>query len=323
MQVKYNFLEKAILQFIKLKVQRWFNLEKKLMNEENFILPVELSPEKTWPDPVKIPQGGEIPFSMKNIKVIGKYLRSCISQGVYAIKSVKYNPDSPASFITPGQLKDFESFAEGLNVKHIGYTRIPRTLIFKERAIRYDNAIVLILEMDKASIASAPGLRTFKTVFKTYDSLGIVTNKLTEYLREHNFFAQASHPLGGLVLYPPLARRAGLGWLGKHGLLITPQFGARQRISAIFTSIENLPFATENEHSWIEDYCNTCNKCIRTCPPGAILKTAVTHQSQRKTHIDRTRCLPYFVEHQGCSVCLKECVFSFNDYYKIKSKFNR
>jgi len=318
---KYTIIEKLILQIIKRKVANWFNLEKTLAKRDDFIKSNDLSPEKTWPNPENIPKGGEIPFSMANIKVIGKYLRSCISEGTKAIKSIKKNSKTPKNIITEIELDAFKEYAKTIGVKKIGFTKVSKELIFKERAISYENAIVLLMEMDKKSISKAPSLETFKTVFETYDSLGIATNKLTDDLREHNFYAQASHPLGGLVLYPPLAKKAGLGWLGKHGLLISPEFGARQRISAIFTNIENLPINDENEHKWISKFCDTCNKCIRTCPAHAILEIPIIHESKRETHIERSKCLPYFVENQGCSVCLKECVFSGSNYYKIKEKF--
>ena len=318
---KYNIIEKLILQIIKIKVTRWFNSEKALSKRDNFIKSSKLSPEKTWPNPDKIPQGGEIPFSMQNIKVIGKYLKSCISEGEIAVKSIKKNNRNTVNVITDQQLNDFKEYAKTLGVKQIGFTKIPQKLIFKERAICYDNTIVLIMEMDKVAISKAPSIETFKIVFETYDTLGIVTNKLTDYLRKNNFYAQASHPLGGLVLYPPLAKKAGLGWLGKHGLLITPQFGSRQRISAIFTNIENLPLSDNNDHSWIEQFCDKCNKCIRKCPTGAIMDKPIIHESKRQTHIVRAKCLPYFVNNKGCSICLKECVFSYSDYYAIKDRF--
>ncbi len=108
--------------------------------------------------------------------------------------------------------------------------------------------------MDKEAIMNAPSVSTFKMVMSTYDTLGIITNQITKHLRNKGFQAQASHPLGGLAVYLPLAVEAGLGWFGRHGLLITPQFGARQRLSAIFVNIENLPLNTENNHTWIEDF---------------------------------------------------------------------
>ncbi len=323
MSKKQSIVEKLILKIIQFKVRHWFNLEKKLSIKKDYIQAINNSPKKTWPDPDKIPNGEEIPFSMKNIKVIGKYLRSCIKEGELAIKSIEDNKENYQHSITTEQLADFKEYAKTLGIDDIGFTKIPRELIFKERAICYDNAIILIKEMDKDAISKAPSIKTLKSVFETYDTLGILTNKLTNYLRENNFYAQASHPLGGLVLYPPLAQKSGLGWLGKHGLLITPKFGSRQRISAIFTSIDNLPYSQKNDHKWIEQFCDNCNKCVRKCPPKAILDNPIIHPSKRETHIDRDKCLPYFNKNYGCSICLKECVFSNIDYNIIKTKFKK
>lgn len=89
------------------------------------------------------------------------------------------------------------------------------------------------MEMDSIAIKNAPSVDTFRMVMSTYDKLGVTTNLLTEKLRKLGYQAQASHPLGGLVLYPPLAVQAGLGWIGRHGLLIPPQFGPRQRIKCL------------------------------------------------------------------------------------------
>ncbi len=321
MKKNQNILEILILKIIQFKVRHWFNLEKELSARKTYIKPAENSPEKTWPNPEKIPYGEEIPFSLKNIKVIGKYLRSCIKEGELAIKSIEDNSENPIDLITTEQLNDFKKYAKSLGIDDIGFTKIPKHLIFKERAVCYDNAIVLIKEMNKNAISKAPSRTTLKSVFETYDTLGIITNKLTDYLRKNNFYAQASHPLGGLVLYPPLAQKSGLGWLGKHGLLITPKFGARQRISTIFTNIDNLPYNKSNEHKWIEQFCNECNKCVRKCPPSAIFNTPIVHSSTRETHIDRNKCLPYFNKNYGCSICLKECVFSNTDYNKVKTRF--
>ena len=64
-----------------------------------------------------------------------------------------------------------------------------------------------------------------------------------------------------------------MGFIGKSGLLITPESGPRQKISAIFASIENLPVKEDNEHAWIPDYCEKCGKCIKACPEKALIET--------------------------------------------------
>ena len=62
---------------------------------------------------------------------------------------------------------------------------------------------------------------------------------------------------------PHAAELAGLGKVGKHGLLITPQFGTLQRLSLILTDaeIEGDPIITEN-------YCDGCDACTRACAYG-------------------------------------------------------
>jgi epoxyqueuosine reductase QueG len=126
--------------------------------------------------------------------------------------------------------------------------------------VLYDNAIILAMEMSKEIIDKAPSQATLNMVFDTYDGLGITANKLAAFLRDQGYAAQADHPLGGLVLFPPLAQKAGIGWVGKHGLLITQEYGPRVRLAAVYTNVENFPVAESNNHEWVGDYCEKCGK---------------------------------------------------------------
>ena len=316
-----NPLEKIILKLIQGKIANWFALERTLTKLPNCYKSVEGSPEKSWPNPDKIPLGGEIPFNIKNIFRVGMRLKSCIHQGEKAIRSIEGNPSSPTTSISLEELKTFENYAKSLGIGAIGYAKLPRKLIFKDRAVLYENAIIFLKEMPKDKIDKAPSIATFKMVFESYDSLGKIINELTTHLRSLGFGAQGGHPLGGLNLYPPLAVAAGLGWMGRHGLLVTPQFGPRQRIGAIFTSIENLPIAKGNSHSWIGDFCKKCGRCIRSCHSDAIRQTPLVHDSGRKTHIIRKKCLPIFVTKHGCTICVKECSFCKSSYEDIHKGF--
>ena len=316
-----NLIDKAILKIIQRRVSHWFDLERSLAKIPNYYGATEESPEKTWPNPDKIPLGGEVPFSIRNYFIVGKYLKSSIHQGVKAIESLDKNPSRPKSTIYPEVLQEFENHSKSLGIGAIGYARLPLHLVFRDRAVLYDNVIVLLKEMDKNKIAKAPSVATFKMVFETYDSLGKTVNILSEYLRELGYGAQGGHPLGGLVLYPPLATAAGLGWMGRHGLLITPQFGPRQRIGAIFISADNLPVKDSNPHSWVGDFCDKCGRCIRTCPSSAIREQPLIHESGRRTHIIREKCLPVFVTKQGCTICVKKCPFSKRSYEDIYKAF--
>ena len=179
-----------------------------------------------------------------------------------SLASLDENPEHARSSMSEVELGDLETYAMQLGISSIGYAKVPRLLIFQGKAIAHDNAIVLAMEMDWEKMELAPHPQTGAMVLSTYNRLGQASNTLARYLRERGYSAHAGHPLMGLTLYPPLARLAGMGWQGLHGLIITPEHGPRVRLAAVFTSIENLPFSEANPHSWVAEFCAVCRRCI-------------------------------------------------------------
>lgn len=105
------------------------------------------------------------------------------------------------------------------------------------------------------------------------------------------------------------AERAGLGWIGKSGLLVNPELGSYTLIGEIVTTLP-LDYDTP-----LPNRCGTCTKCIDSCPTHA-LTTAHT--------LDARRCISYLtIEHRneltdeqaslcgnrlfGCDACLDAC----------------
>jgi epoxyqueuosine reductase len=81
------------------------------------------------------------------------------------------------------------------------------------------------------------------------------------------------------VLEIPLAFKAGLGWRGKHTLLLNREHGSYFFLGEIYTSLK-LPAATEPQNN----HCGTCNACIDICPTQAII---APHR------LDARRCISY------------------------------
>jgi epoxyqueuosine reductase len=75
------------------------------------------------------------------------------------------------------------------------------------------------------------------------------------------------------------AVRAGLGWLGKHSNVITPEHGSWVFIGELLLNLE-LDHDTER----IEDHCGTCTLCIDACPTAAITEPYV---------VDSNKCISY------------------------------
>ncbi|MGY5878713.1 MAG: 4Fe-4S binding protein [Candidatus Thorarchaeota archaeon] len=227
-----------------------------------------------------------------------------------SVDSLCENPKGPAMSATGEFLEQLKEYIHSTGVDILEFVKLPPDLIFQGAGVIFDNAIVLAMEMSLEKINKAPSQETMDMVFDTYDSLGISANKIAGFLREQGYAAQADHPLGGLVLFPPLAHKAGIGWVGRHGLLITPEFGPRVRLAAVYTSIHDFPFVDSNKHDWVEEYCMNCGLCVEQCPPQAILHDVVTHESGRITRVTQKLCFEYFAQFYGCSVCIKACPFS-------------
>jgi len=98
-------------------------------------------------------------------------------------------------------------------------------------------------------------------------------------------------------------RDAGLGEFGKHGLLITKEFGPSVRLAAVLTDIENLPFNNSDRQAWIKIFCDSCNACVRKCPAKAIYKNPVIFEKGSEQHIDYKKCAVPFSKQHGCTVC--------------------
>ena len=72
---------------------------------------------------------------------------SCIKQAKISAESIRKNPKSGKKQLSEQELLDLEEFARSLGVSQIGYTKVDRDMIFCDRGILYENAIVFMIEM--------------------------------------------------------------------------------------------------------------------------------------------------------------------------------
>ena len=116
------------------------------------------------------------------------------------------------------------------------------------------------------------------------------------------------------VQHKTVATRAGLGWIGKSGLLITRRYGPRVRLATVFTDMP-LPPAERVENS----QCGSCVCCVQACPAGAIRGAAWRVGMSREELVDVRACEQtaerLMLERVGqrdavCGVCIAACPFA-------------
>ena len=297
--------------------------DKELDNFTELISPVPESKPRT-------------PFDNENLPIEDMYVSKLTWQQIFSMLPVmlplqifmrmsaklydgKFLPTK--SEITTALLTKLEKLAVDSGATAIRYVKVPRNAIFQGKGIPYQYAIIFVVEMDKENMESAPSFDAFKEVATGYKNLASIGNKIARFMRKNGFAAYPGTALGGITDYTYLAELAGLGAIGYHGLLITPNEGARLRINTIYTNITNLPIETENEHLWIRDFCAMCRKCIRGCPVNAIFDQPVPRGDGGMQTIDHDACRDYFSRNFGCAVCLAICPFSDKGYNKIKAGF--
>jgi epoxyqueuosine reductase len=214
-----------------------------------------------------------------------------------------------------------EAEAHKAGARDIRYVEVPAHAIFQGKGIPNKYAIVFTVEMDGEKLASAPSPECFLEVAQGYRRLAVIGNKLARFMHSRGYAAYPGTALGGISDYVYLAELAGLGATGYHGLIISPNEGARLRINTIYTNIKNLPLNYENRHLWVRDFCAMCKKCVRECPVSAIFDQPVPRGDGGMQCIDHSPCRDYFNQYHGCAICLVICPFSQAGYQKIKARF--
>jgi len=131
----------------------------------------------------------------------------------------------------------------------------------------------LLKQTDKACIARYAVGRDYHKVMRNN------LKKLTQFIEKQiGPFGYRVFTDSAPVLEKPLAEKAGLGWIGKHTLLINRQAGSWFFLGEIYTDLV-LPADVP-----VVDHCGTCRRCIDICPTKAIVAPY---------RLDARRCISY------------------------------
>lgn len=170
---------------------------------------------------------------------------------------------------------------------------------------------------DKLPKSGAPisleELEKLKNTMRFFSEGGRTAVELARLIRSFGFAARAHYSRWSEVQIIPLAEAAGLGELGRNGLLLTKEYGPRGSFAVITT---DLPLLTDPPaRLGLREFCEDCAKCAVACPVQAIpLGGRKLERGVRKWVADGERCYDYLLSNPKCMACLGSCPFNKPDY---------
>lgn len=199
----------------------------------------------------------------------------------------------------------------------VGFADIADCAIKHERELRhavslgiaYDAHIVQTLDTD---------IDTFeKHLDDTKTRMELLLRLCERYLRQEEYatwIPPISKNLPGLMSdfsHKTAATKAGLGWIGKNALFVSPEYGCGLRLATVLT---DAPLIVGTPVT--ESRCGTCTECIEACPYGAIKGTTWHPGIERDTLLDAFLCsekreeyIPTLGYKHPCGLCIQACPF--------------
>ena len=189
------------------------------------------------------------------------------------------------------------------------------------------SVIVIGQAMDHDLVDTVPSALSGAATGLGYSKDVLVLLATAQWLRNLGYKAVPSLNDSALVI--PQAIQAGLGEYGRHGLVITPEFGPRVRFGKIFT---DAPVAHDSPISFgVTEFCESCRRCTDACPPKAIadgqpVSVKLNRSSiggVRKWTTDGEKCFSYWGQiASDCMICIRVCPYN-KDFTKRRHRIGR
>jgi len=175
--------------------------------------------------------------------------------------------------------------------------------------------IAFTVEMAHEMIQAAPRMPAVMESARQYVEAGKIAVILAAAIRNLGYPARAHIDGNYRVIAPLVARDAGLGEIGRMGLLMTPRLGPRVRLAVVTTDLPLLVDEHTSDPSVI-DFCEHCQKCVTTCPSHAIPEGTRAQQpdGSLRWRINAEQCYTYWTRiGTDCGRCMAVCPYAHPD----------
>ena len=202
------------------------------------------------------------------------------------------------------------AFALAHEADAIGIAPMDPLYVFEGYEIKEPWVIVLALAHNYDKLKQVPSSETngagITDIGEQYARGTRASFALANWIRSQGYSAQAfPGPSAGALLLIPPAIASGLGELGKHGSMISRQFGSGVRLAGVTTDMPLV--ATAPDRFGGDEFCLNCQVCTNACPPGAIADEKQMVRGVERWYVNFDKCIPYFVEEASCGICIAVC----------------
>lgn len=180
---------------------------------------------------------------------------------------------------------------------------------------QFKYAVAIGIEMDYESQRDITSYYASGSTGLGYSKMVEVASSLAKFIRTLGYPAI---PIGNDTCNNvPIAIDAGLGEVGRHGLLITPRLGPRVRLASVLT---DMPMATDKPiELGVKQFCETCLKCAEKCPNKAISLDGPTDKPRGTYNregvvrwpVNAEKCFDFWhVNRSACNTCVSVCPYN-------------
>ncbi|NKB75985.1 MAG: reductive dehalogenase [Gammaproteobacteria bacterium] len=184
----------------------------------------------------------------------------------------------------------------------------------------HPNAISMIIDQGYETMEGASGDDWISVAqsMRAYLRFSLLGGVVAKHIRNLGYSARAHTVLDGEVLQPPLLLLSGLGEVSRIGeVILNPYLGPRLKSGAVTT---DMPFVHDQPIDFgLQTFCESCNKCARECPSGAITvgpKRMFNGYEIWKS--DSQKCATYRITTEGgamCGRCMKTCPWNLEGLF--------
>jgi len=187
----------------------------------------------------------------------------------------------------------------------------------------HDQAISMIIDQGYSTMEGSSGddWIAVSQSMRAYLRFSLLGGVIAKQIRNLGFSAKAHSVLDGEVLQPPLLLLAGLGEVSRIGeVILNPFLGPRLKSGVVTT---DMPLTHDKPIDFgLQAFCESCNKCARECPSGAITAgPKLMFNGYEIWKSDSQKCASYRINTPGgamCGRCMKTCPWNLEGIFKEK-----